>query len=159
MCGKLETIWIAYLDGKVSEQERALVEGHLHGCEECARRWQEFLTVARVLGEWQAPEPSPWFDARLRRRIAEDARQGSWLPRLSELFPPIPVGIGVLVLLACLLISGGNPRALQPQAQTVAGDPRMAEVLHAADEIEMLSDFELLSELKKPEIVKQGERH
>ncbi len=159
MCGKLETIWIGYLDGKASEQDRALVEAHLSACPECARRKQEFRAVSQMLGEWQAPEPSPWFDARLRRKIAEDAGHTSWMPRLSELFPPVPVGIGALIVLACLLIFSGNPNVVVPQPSTVAAAPHMEEVLRAADEMELLKDFDLLSELKQPELTRQEERH
>lgn len=159
MCGKLETIWIGYLDGKASEQERSLVNAHLNECPECARRKQEFLAVARMLGEWEAPEPSPWFDARLRRKIAEDAGHIPWLPRLSELFPPVPVGIGALIMLACLLIFSGNQGAVISQPAVAANGTRMEEVLHAADEVDLLKNFDLLSELKQPEIVRQEERH
>jgi len=159
MCGKLETIWIGYLDGKASEQDRSLVEAHLKDCPECARRKQEFLAVASMLGEWQAPEPSPWFDARLRRKIAEDAGHISWLPRLSELFPPVPVGIGALIVLACLLIFSGNQGAVISQPVVAAAAPHMEEVLHAADEVDLLRNFDLLSELQTPVIVRQEERH
>ncbi len=159
MCGKLETIWLAYLDGKVSVQERSAVEAHLAECAECARRRQEFLTVFRALGEWEAPEVSPWFDARLRRRIAEDHRRLSWMPRLSELFPPIPVAVGALALLACLLISTGDRTAVKTQPATAIGDRHMEEVYHAVEEVDLINNFELLSELKKPAMVRQGERH
>lgn len=159
MCGKLESNWIAYLDGKVSAQERAAVEAHLAACPECARRHQEFLAVFRALGEWEAPEPSPWFDARLRRRIAEDHRRLSWFPRLSELLPPVPVAVGALVLLACLLISSGDRTTVKPQPATMISDRHMEEVYHAVEEVDLLNNFELLSELKKPAMPREGERH
>lgn len=152
MCGKLETLWIPYLDGNVNEEERALVEGHLAECAECARRRDEFLAVSQALAAWEAPDPSPWFDAKLRRRIEAQAGARGGLRRFFELFP-IPASFAILLVLAALLLSTGTqPPASPARPAEFANEARMEEVFHAAEEVELLNNFELLSELKKPEM-------
>ena len=44
---------------------------HLAGCADCRRELTELKSTFALLDEFQAPEPSPWFDARLAARIRE----------------------------------------------------------------------------------------
>jgi len=60
------------------------VEKHLATCQECAAHLVEFQKTMALLDEWQAPEPSPYFDTRLQARLREEmARpQSSWFATL-----------------------------------------------------------------------------
>jgi len=49
------------------------VNVHLASCAECAGMLTEFRQTMALLDEWQAPEPSPYFDTRLRARLREEA--------------------------------------------------------------------------------------
>jgi anti-sigma factor RsiW len=49
------------------------VAKHLSACSDCATKLNEFRSTMSLLDEWQAPEPSPYFDTRLRARIREQA--------------------------------------------------------------------------------------
>jgi anti-sigma factor RsiW len=158
MCGKFEALWIPYLDGKLDDQERALMLAHLGECAECAQRQRDYVAVSQALSEWEAPAPSPWFDARLRRRIAEDQARRAWLPGLTRWVAAASASIAALLLLACLLIFSGHPKAVQPQPSEFTDEARMEEVLHAADEVELLNNFEALSALTVPEGKEQKER-
>jgi hypothetical protein len=54
------------------------VKAHLESCAECAGKLEAFRQTMSLLDEWQAPEPSPYFDVRLNARLreqAESARQ------------------------------------------------------------------------------------
>lgn len=146
-CDELEALWIPYLDGRLAPRERALVEGHVSGCAECGARLREFGLVSDLLGQWEAPEPSPWFDAHLRQRIAADSASNRWAGWLAALSPSFPVGVAALLFLGALLIwSGGGQNALPP-AQVVTVE-NTDEVMHAVEEVDILADFEPLSELK-----------
>src|SRR6476660_6066497 len=62
------------------------VKAHLDSCAECAGKLEAFRQTMSLLDEWQAPEPSPYFDVRLRARLREEsAKQPSgwmgWLRR------------------------------------------------------------------------------
>ena len=49
------------------------VAGHLASCEACAKELAELRATFALLDEWTAPEPSPYFDSRLRARVREAA--------------------------------------------------------------------------------------
>lgn len=90
------------------------VSGHLKGCEACTTELAEFRATFALLDAWQAPEPSPYFDSRLRARVreAEAAQPESLIERLHAflLFSTgrqlRPALTGILMLL--LLIGGGT---------------------------------------------------
>ncbi len=157
-CEKLETLWAPYLDRKLADSERAMVDAHLAECSGCQARRDGFLAVSRDLDRWEAPAPSPWFEARLQRRIAAESAlpgRGGWWAVLS---PAFPLSITAMLLLAALLIwSGGANRALAPQRVFNDAD-KMEELIHVADEVELLSDAEFLTELKKPVSVERENR-
>jgi len=49
------------------------VSKHIESCAGCAGKLNEFRQTMAVLDEWQVPEPSPYFDTRLRARLREEA--------------------------------------------------------------------------------------
>ena len=48
------------------------VNTHLDTCAECSGKLKEFRATMALLDEWQAPEPSPYFDTRLQARLREE---------------------------------------------------------------------------------------
>src|ERR1700688_3622704 len=79
---------------------------HLESCGDCAGALKSMRATMAVLDEWQAPEPSQYFDVRLQARLREEmARpQAGWLhwfrrPVLAAaLTVIIGVGVGTLVM-------------------------------------------------------------
>jgi len=49
------------------------VNDHLRSCAACTETLAEFRKTMTLLDEWQAPEPSPYFDTRLRAQLREEA--------------------------------------------------------------------------------------
>jgi hypothetical protein len=49
------------------------INDHLSTCTDCAGKLDEFRKTMALLDEWQAPEPSPYFDTRLHARLREEA--------------------------------------------------------------------------------------
>ena len=49
------------------------VKAHLDSCTECAGKLEAFRQTMSLLDEWQAPEPSPYFDVRLGARLREES--------------------------------------------------------------------------------------
>src|SRR5260221_4845493 len=62
------------------------VKAHLDSCAECAGKLEAFRQTMSLLDEWQAPEPSPYFDVRLHARLREEsAKQTSrWMGLLPR---------------------------------------------------------------------------
>ena len=48
------------------------VNDHLRSCTSCAETLTEFRKTMALLDEWQAPEPSPYWNPRLQARLREE---------------------------------------------------------------------------------------
>ena len=75
---------------------------HLASCSACAEQLKAMRATMSLLDEWQAPEPTPYFDVRLQARLREEMAkpQGSWFvswfrqPVLAAALTVV-IGIGV----------------------------------------------------------------
>ena len=84
-CGTIrEELMEAVLSGP--ELATAAVQEHLATCAACAQEVASLRETMNLLDEWRAPEPSPYFGARLRAHLREgEAHQGrSWLAWLRR---------------------------------------------------------------------------
>lgn len=71
-CRRVRALAGDYLDDVLSPDREAKLEAHLDRCEEC-RRYMEGLTrLVRETRRVEMLEPTPGFEARLRRRLQED---------------------------------------------------------------------------------------
>jgi predicted anti-sigma-YlaC factor YlaD len=70
---------------------------HLRGCAACAGMLDEFRKTMALLDEWQTPEPSSYFDGRLRARLREEAARPSvwwaWARR-----PVMAVSLAIVIV-------------------------------------------------------------
>jgi hypothetical protein len=90
------------------------IAAHLKECESCAKELAELRATFAVMDEWAAPEPSAYFDSRLRARVREaaTAQPEGLFERLyafltfSTAFHMRSAMAGVLMLV--LLIGGGS---------------------------------------------------
>jgi len=89
------------------------VAAHLESCESCATELAELRATYSLLDAWPVPEPSAYFDSRLRARVREAAMQPEGLFERMYAFLRFSTGVhlrsamaGVLMLV--LLIGGGT---------------------------------------------------
>lgn len=143
-CKNIETMLVAYLDGKARENERREVEAHLEACAACRTRAEEFRRVWSVLDEVPAVEPSLGFDARVRQRVAAEPR-----PRpFAWLIPQPRFAFAVALLLALAVwISAIAPVPEQNIAAGNAEEFEMIQNLQVLEDYEVLANFEVLSDL------------
>jgi predicted anti-sigma-YlaC factor YlaD len=127
------------------------MDEHLRGCAACAARLADMRKTMALLDEWQAPEPSPYFDTRVAARMREERAKpqpGAWL---SWFRAPVLAGALAMVMMMAGGIrwftgSGGNKGpspAGSPVLGTAVGD------LQALDKNEDLyANFDLLDDLQ-----------
>lgn len=129
------------------------VKAHLDSCTECAGKLEAFRQTMAVLDEWQAPEPSPYFDTRLRARMREEsARQSAgWLHWLRR--PVLAASFALVMVVGVSLLrmnSGekGNTTAPTVVAQTPAEPGTAVGDLQSLEKNQSLySDFDVLDDL------------
>jgi predicted anti-sigma-YlaC factor YlaD len=140
------------LAGKDEAAPIPAVEEHLQVCGQCAAQLADLRQTMAVLDEWTAPEPSPYFDVRLRARLREEAeRPASWWAWARK--PALAAAMLTLVVAGASLFRGGAPpRATvtqHPVAQVVSAQPGTAVGdLQALDKDgDLYADFDMLDDL------------
>jgi hypothetical protein len=127
------------------------VNEHLESCAGCAGKLNEFRQTMALLDEWQVPEPSPYFEVRLRARLREEAaRPVGWWQWIRK--PALAVSLAVLMVMSVTLFrtdAGRNPAAEGPRAMMMAEPGTAVGDLQALDKNnELYTDFELLDDLQ-----------
>lgn len=91
----------AYLDGELSEHEKARVEAHLKDCAACREQLSALERIDKGLGEGVYEEPSREFIFGLNRRVMERIRPAPRrrLFRFAPIFAPVAAVILILVVL------------------------------------------------------------
>lgn len=69
------------VDVACGTEASAEVSKHVQSCAACATTLNELRKTMALLDEWQAPEPTPYFDVRLQARLREEQQKShaSWL--------------------------------------------------------------------------------
>jgi anti-sigma factor RsiW len=116
---------------------------HLRSCPTCASKLEEMRKTMALLDEWQAPEPSAYFDTRLNARLREQskapAKWWAWLRR-----PAMALVATVLVALSIsLTLFRGNSDNQSVQPGTAVSDLQQLDKNH-----DLYSDFDVLDDLQ-----------
>ncbi|MCI0355833.1 MAG: hypothetical protein L0099_12450 [Acidobacteria bacterium] len=125
---------------------------HLRACPACAGELEALRRTMSALDEWKAPEPSPYFDSRLRARLRTEATTGPGLLQFLRR-PALAAAFTLLLVAGLFLFQGGN--LVTPPGPTVEKPPQaMASTGAVADlqtldsNYDLYADFELLDELE-----------
>jgi predicted anti-sigma-YlaC factor YlaD len=134
------------------------VEKHIASCNDCAAHLRDLQKTMALLDEWQAPEPSPYFDTRLQARLREEmARPAtgglSWLSWLRR--PAWAMSLAAVIFAGALVV--GNQSYIQ--TATIATKPPSLGLpvepgtavgdLQALDRNdELYADFDVLDDLQ-----------
>jgi anti-sigma factor RsiW len=126
------------------------VSDHLKTCAACAGKLEEFRQTMALLDEWQVPEPSLYFDVRLRARLREEAAKPiGWWQWIRK--PALAVSLAVLLVMSITLFRTDAGRYDKQMADSVfVAEPGTAVGdLQALDRNnELYSDFDLLDDLQ-----------
>jgi hypothetical protein len=156
-CSQMESMLLDYAAGRLAGADRASAENHLTFCQGCRERAEGFRAVARVLEDWDTPQISPWFNARLRQRIAaEEALGWNWRRALGWLAQPVTAAAFIAVLMVGSLAVWTSRPSERPALQLAARPamspdqqkPQVDELLPVVEDFDMLADFEVIQDLK-----------
>jgi hypothetical protein len=127
---------------------------HIESCVACSEQLKGMRATMALLDEWQAPEPSPYFDVRLQARLREEmARpQAGWLqwfrrPVLAAALTVLMgVGVGLFFMHRDGIIHNQDEGQISvitvPERGTAVSDLQDLEQNH-----DLYSNFEVLDEL------------
>lgn len=132
------------------------VNEHLESCTGCAAELAEFRQTMLLMDEWKTPEPSPYFDVRLRARLREEAAQTMpWWHWIRK--PALAVSLAVLMVISITLVRTDSSHNQQQEEAAIMetaepGTP-VGDLLALDKNNEMYSDFDLLDQLQAQEDV------
>ena len=128
------------------------VQEHLRACPACAAEFESLRRTMSALEEWKAPEPSPYFDSRLRARLRAEATKD---PGLLEFLrrPALADAFTLLLVVGLFLFQGGD--LTTPPVQVVPTPPKtvvastgaVSDLQTLDSNYDLYADFELLDEL------------
>jgi hypothetical protein len=136
------------------------VKEHIASCNDCATHLRDLQKTMALLDEWQAPEPSPYFDTRMQARLREEMARPqfgpqfgwfSWLRR-----PAWAMSLAAVMFAGALLV--GN-KSFMYQTEAIATKPpslglpvepgtAVGDLQALERNDELYADFDVLDELQ-----------
>jgi hypothetical protein len=166
-CNQIRELLPDLAAGRQAEPE---VKQHIASCATCATHLRDLQQTMALLDEWQAPEPSPYFDTRLQARLSEERREemarpaAGWFGGLNSsnwnwLRRPAWAMSLAAVLLAGAVTIGVSNKSYFVEADRIATAPPALGLpvqpgtavgdLQALDRNdELYADFDMLDELQ-----------
>ncbi|MGA2423030.1 MAG: hypothetical protein ABSG07_03425 [Terriglobales bacterium] len=138
------------------------VKQHIASCDACATHLRDLQKTMALLDEWQAPEPSPYFDTRLQACFREERRQemarphAGWRPFSWLRHPAWAMSLAAVIFAGALLV--GNKSYIS-QTETIATNPpslglpvepgtAVGDLQALERNDELYADFDMLDELQ-----------
>lgn len=129
---------------------------HLAACSACAGKLEEMRRTMALLDEWQAPQPSPYFDVRLQARLREEMAkpQAGWLAWFRH--PVLATTLTVLMAIGIGLFFRNDGAMYQPEKVVAVNDvispsaegSAVSDLQSLEKNNELYSDFDLLDDLQ-----------
>lgn len=171
-CNNREKLFL-FVHQMLEPDEADRMRQHLAACGECARAAEEYRRLDSALDDWNTAEPSPWFDSKVRARVAASENRNYWFFGFDRL-RALAAGMAVvaLILVAVVVLNHQKVAEInQPagsQQQVVATSAqvqplektealkkplppeeqlKMDENLSLLEDYEVVANFDALSEL------------
>ena len=137
------------------------VEQHIASCEACSAQLHDFQKTMALLDEWQAPEPSAYFDTRLQARLREEMARptANWYSRILPSLSLRPVWLtSVAAVIFTVALAVGNQSYIS-QTETIATRPpsltlpvqpgtAVGDLQALEKNNELYADFDVLDDLQ-----------
>jgi hypothetical protein len=136
------------------------VGDHVRHCADCAQKLAEFRQTMSLLDEWKAPEPSPYFDARLRARLREVEEPRTIAAWLRDAISPftatgrrVALGVAMALLLGVgvALFQPSHPvqQASVPVTPVAKTGSAVADLQALDKNADLFENFDLLDDVKQ----------
>ena len=145
-CGSLrDELMEVVLNG--SELATPALQEHLVTCPTCAAEVASLRQTMELLDEWQAPEPSQYFSARLRARMRDEqaTQTVGWLAWLRR--PAIVTAAAALMAVGVGLLEGAHWKAdHQRTVATGVSVSAVGDLQYLDSNADLFADFDALDD-------------
>ena len=134
------------------------MDAHIQSCAGCADKLAEFSQTMALLDQWQAPEPSPYFDTRLQARLREEAAKQpvGWLQWIR--LPALAMSLALALVVGVTLFERGGTQSHSPVQQVADSQPAsngavepgtaVGDLQALDNNLDLYSDFDVLDDLQ-----------
>jgi hypothetical protein len=132
------------------------VSSHIASCNDCAAHLRDLQKTMALLDEWQAPEPSPYFDTRLQARLREEMARphAGWLSWLRR--PAWATSLAAVIVAGALMV--GNKSYISPTEAIATKPPSLGLPVEPGTAVgdlqaldrndDLYADFDVLDDLQ-----------
>jgi len=125
------------------------VEAHLAECPECSGTLQALRSTMNLLDEWEAPEPSAFWDIRMQARLREEQQKSSsgWLQWFRR--PALSMAAAFSLVLGIGLYQAGRfmKASENPPAPAVITGTPVSDLQFLEKNSDLLQNFDALDDL------------
>jgi len=144
-CHEVREEMLLMAPGESSPQAAA----HVRGCEACASELASLRSTMALLDEWIAPEPSPYFDAKLRARLKSDPEPARgwqrWLSPISGWKPAMAVALGAVMVVG-LNVYKQSEDIVPPPPTVIQPGSAVSDLQKLDKNQELYASFDLLDD-------------
>ncbi len=147
---KCEEIREQMFDLMTAETLAPEVRKHLDGCAACAAELESMKQTMLLLDEWEAPEPSPFFDTRLKALVREEKAKAtdkrSWV--LDWFRKPVLAAAAAVALVVGAGVYAGLENAVHQKndAMVAQGDPAIRDLQTLDKDQDVINNFAALDD-------------
>lgn len=125
------------------------VQTHLEGCAACSAELASMKQTLSLLDEWQAPEPSPFFDTRLQALLREEkakaAQKRSWVLDWFRK-PVLTAAAAVALVVGAGVYAGVQNMHHRSDQNVIAGDPAIKDLQTLDKDQDVINNFAALDD-------------
>jgi len=150
-CGDIrEQLMESVLSGP--ELATPAVQEHLAACSACAQEVASLRQTMSLLDDWQSPEPSPYFSARVRAHVREERahQKPGWLAWLRR--PAVMTAAAALLAVGVGMLEGAHWKSEHQQRLAGNSGPAVVNASAVSDlqyldsNADLFSDFDALDD-------------
>ena len=127
----------------------AEAELHLGECSQCAETLRALRATMNLLDEWEAPEPSPYWDVRMQARLREEQRRQQssvgWLQWLRR--PAITLTAALALAVGVGLTSMMRFLHQEPAATPLQTGTAVSDLQYLDKNSDLLQNFTALDDI------------
>ena len=133
-----------------SELATPAMREHLAACPACAAEVASLRQTMELLDEWQTPEPSPYFSARLRARMRDEqtTQTAGWLAWLRR--PAVVTAAAALMAVGVGLLEGAHWKSDRQQIVVRVNSgvtaSAVGDLQYLDNNADLFSDFDALDD-------------
>ena len=131
-CRSAESLFSAFVEDELSQEERRALEAHLLGCRRCSVSVRELRETMSLVASLPAVETTPHFEEDVLARVRSgDALRPSALEWLSGLLAPLRLrplvaasaGVAAVAIASVVILRAPTPPDQPPRTPSVAAAP------------------------------------